>query len=94
VNTPERLDELFNNFYANPTIMPEEAYILSEPIAFWKAVALITTDARRLEIRADIADDPPRVSHWANELRVPENIVQALIGPRYEDEVSQFMASN
>jgi len=93
VNTKERLDDLFNHFFARPiNISGTDLFIQSEPIAFWKAVALLTTEKHRLEIKADMLANPLHESMWATDLRVPEFMIDALISDRYELEVEPLLA--
>ena len=93
VNSEERLDALFNHFYGRTTEMSStELFIQSEPIAFWKSLALLTPENNRLLIKEDLEKNPHNESFWASELRVPEFIIDALVGPRFDFEVQTLLA--
>lgn len=89
-DSKEKLEKLLNHFYGHSTqaANPAELYILSEPVAFWKATSLITTEKHRLYVKAQIEADGGLEAEWAAKLKIPEWMIDPLIGPGYEAEVA------
>lgn len=90
-NTEEKLDQLINHFFGHSIQeSTEELFVRSEPIAFWRAMAVITTEECRQEVKKDLHENPSRIEYWSNELKMPKFIVAALVGSNFDVHIEKI----
>ena len=87
------VEKLIKHFYGKPLGDAQENFIKSEPIAYWRAVSVITNENHRQQIKTAVmgADNQAAmIAYQAWELRTPSFIVEALISDNYDENLDRI----